>query len=217
MIVFDKNSTSLAPLFSPTFSDVLKEELPVLFHTTEIDFRRGDRVRVGLGSARKREIIDLIEKLYGDRTIEYPNSTYPSYDVKLCGEPIQVRTKSSAGYSGVQLSWVSGNENISRFIENFEPKYDILYVNIIPNQNGGYFAITQKAQQETFELLGPDKFFTVPKKSKNPRGVTLSAEAMKHMQKHKDTLKMTVFGERDSSIDENYNPYERWVGMWENL
>ncbi len=165
-----------------------------------------------VGSVRERVLIALLIHKFGKDNVETRIPiTEPEIDVRVCGEPISIKTITSSGSSGVKVIWTVDAEKARSFRRGYAPSCDILLARIRWGDNGGLCLIPLAAQQEVFEKLGRDKYLKLPKEGTNPRGVEFSAEAMEMLLGHKRTRCIRIRWERPTL---DFDPYKRWVDYW---
>ena len=204
-------------LLEAKYKDKIQKILPVLFNMVELENRRGKKLGMEVGNARERVIIALLMYVYGRDAVEFPPSTSAELDVIVNENPISIKTKSTKGFSGVKMSWTVDWEKANTFIDQFQAQSDLLYINILWNDYGGFFIIPKKAQQIALKHFGPKDFFKLPKQKTNPRGVELSSSAMQFLQQHEDTHLIDIYWERDSSLLVERALYGRWIELWDTL
>ena len=187
-----------------------------MFNIAEMENKRGKKLGMEVGTTRERILVALCMYAYGSNSVEFPPTTSPELDVIVCGQNLSIKTKSGKGCSGVKLLWASDWIRMNRFVEDFKPNSDLLYVNIVWNSNGGVFLIPKKAQRDVLDSLG-SKFFKLPKRGTNPHGVEFSKDAMRCMQEHQSVLSISVRWKRDESLLGERASYERWIELWDTL
>jgi hypothetical protein len=77
---------------------------------------------------------------------------------------------------------------------------------------GGLFYFPCQIQIETLQRIGRERYIKLPKAGTNPRGVEISAEALNILADHPQSLNIPVKWYRKVT---EYNPYERWLELWE--
>ena len=97
------------------------------------------------------------------------------------------------------------------FLENYYPRCDILFVQIVWNGRGGFYYIPLEAQERLFEEMGREKYIKLPTPGTNPRGVEITKEALSQLVQDEETKVIEIDWQR-SEID--YHPYKRWVDYW---
>ncbi len=204
-------------LFSNPYKEKILRILPTLFNMVELENRRGKKLGMEVGTARERVLIALLMYVYGNDQVIFPPSTSHEMDVRVCGRSLSIKTKSNPGYGNVKLVWTVDWNRVDTFVKNYMPSSDLLYVNIIWDNDGGFFLIPQEVQQEALKQLGRDSFFKLPKRNTNPRGVELSSSSMKYMQEHSDTLSLNIHWQRDKTLLKERALYHRWIELWDSL
>ena len=204
-------------LFQPPYAQKIEKVLPVLFNIVELENRRGNKLGMEVGTARERVLIALFMYVYGNRSVEFPPSTSPELDIIVKGHPLSIKTKSSKGFTGIKLIWTVDWQKVHEFARSFAPQSDLLYVNIVWNADGGFFLIPKGVQNEILERIGRTTFMKLPSLGTNPRGVELSAEALRRMTEHKETLSLVIHWRRDPSLLVERALYGRWIDLWDTL
>ena len=204
-------------LFSAPYKERIQKVLPTLFNMVELENRRGKKLGMEVGTARERVLIALFMYVYGDDSVEFPPSPMPELDVKVNSHPISIKTKSSKGFSGVKLVWTVDWASVDKFVSNYKPCSDMLFINIIWGGQGGFFLIPLAVQKEVLSRLGKERFMKIPPRGTNPRGIELSSEAMRLMQAHKMTQNINIAWHRDKSLLVERALYRRWIELWNAL
>jgi len=65
---------------------------------------------------------------------------------------------------------------------------------------------------ETLQQIGRERYIKLPKAGTNPRGVEISSEALIILANHPQSMKIPVQWTRKVM---DFNPYERWLKLWE--
>ncbi len=204
-------------LFKEPYKTKIQRVLPILFNLVELENKRGKKLGMEVGTARERVIIALFMYVYGQDSIEFPPSTSAELDILVDGSPLSIKTKSNTGFSGVKLVWTVDWEKVNQFVKFLKPQSDLLYINIIWNNDGKLFIMPKSVQQKAITDLGRGRFFKLPKRNTNPRGVELSSEAMQYLQEDKQTKSINIFWKRDPSVLVERALYNRWVDLWDSL
>lgn len=204
-------------LFNPPYSDKIIKALPTLFNMVEIESKRGDKLGMEVGTARERVIIALFMYVYGGDAIIFPESTSHEKDVIVNNEPVSIKTKMGKGYAGVKLTWTTDWQKVKEFETEFVPQSHLLFININWGDTGGFFLIPCDAQKQVLNDIGRDAYFKLPKHGTNPRGVEISAEAMKSIQGHGQTQTLSISWKRDHTLLTERSRYEKWIELWDTL
>jgi len=189
----------------------IQEKLPKLFNIAEIESSRAEKIGMEVGSLREKIIIALLIYKFGS---DYVNTkipiTEPETDVILNKNKISIKT--ITGNGGVKAVWTVDAQSAEKFIKGYTPKCDMILVQIFwGSENGGFFFIPLKLQQEVFKNLGKGAYLKMPKPGTNPRGVEFSKKAIKSMFMHKDIKRIKINWKKEK-VD--YNVHERWVKYW---
>lgn len=190
----------------------IQNKLPYLFQIAEIENSKASKVGMEVGLIRERIIIALLIYKFGEENVETNiGITEPEVDVKLFNKPISIKTITKK-LSGVKLIWTVDYKKVQDFKQNYQPKCDILLIQINWGNDGGLYYIPLESQQEIIKKLGKDGYIKLPKEGTNPRGVEITGKALKMLIKHELSKKIEIKWEKISNID--YDPYKRWVEYW---
>lgn len=191
----------------------IQARLPELFHIAELESSRAGKIGMEVGSARERILIALLIYKFGEANVETEIPiTEPEVDVRVYGRPVSIKTITGKSLNGVKLIWTVDAEQALQFSERYNPSCDILLAQMNWNDQGWFFFFPKSAQIETLQQIGRQRYIKLPKAGTNPRGVEISAEALKLLAGHSKSLSMPVVWYR-KHVD--YDPYERWLDLWE--
>jgi hypothetical protein len=110
------------------------------------------------------------------------------------------------------MIWTVDAQKARKFLASYEPKIDILLVQINWNGIGGFHLISNITQKRILKAMGRENYIKLPKEGTNPRGVEISKEALLKLVNAPETKTIEIEWQR-SAI--NYLPYERWLDYWE--
>lgn len=206
-------ASRLAEIFADkALIDRIKGRLPYLYQLAELESSRAGKIGMHVGSLRENIIIALLIYKFGENNV---NTDIPivesEVDVELSGHPISVKTITGKNLSGVKLIWTVDAEKAQEFLENYYPRCDILFVQIVWNGIGGFYYIPVEAQKRLVDKIGTKKYIKLPKPGTNPRGVEISKEALSGLVGDKEAK---VFKINWQKTDIEYKPYQRWVDYW---
>jgi hypothetical protein len=188
----------------------IQRQLPYLFQLAELESSRAGKVGMEVGTIREKVLIALLIYRFGAENVETDIPiTEPEVDVKLFGEPINIKT--ITGLGGVKIIWTVDSEKAIEFRKTYAPKCDMLLALIRWKNNGGLYYISFNVQKKVFEELGRNGYLNLPKPGTNPRGVELSKEALVKLLKNKGTKVIHVSWVKQPI---KFNAYERWVDLW---
>ena len=192
--------------------DKIKRRLPYLYQIAELESSRAGKIGMQVGSLRENIIVALLIYKFGEKDVgtDIP-IVEPEVDVKLSEHPISVKTITGKSLSGVKLIWTVDAEKAREFLENYYPRYDMLFVQIAWNDIGGFYYIPIEAQKRLFEKIGRERYIKLPKPGTNPRGVEISKEALSKLVGDKETKVIEVSWQKS---DVEYKPYQRWIDYW---
>ena len=195
-----------------TLIDKIKRRLPYLYQIAELESSRAGKIGMQVGSLRENIIVALLIYKFGEKDVNTDIPIVePEVDVKLSEHPISVKTITGKSLSGVKLIWTVDAEKAREFLENYYPRYDMLFVQIVWNDIGGFYYIPIEAQKRLFEKIGRERYIKLPKPGTNPRGVEISKEALSRLVGDKETKVIEVSWQKS---DVEYKPYQRWVDYW---
>jgi hypothetical protein len=74
------------------------------------------------------------------------------------------------------------------------------------------FYFPRSVQQNVLNTIGRNRYGILPKPGTNPRGVEISSEALNLLASHQNSLQIPIKWDKKTI---EYNPYERWLALWE--
>ena len=191
----------------------IQAKLPELFYLAEIESSRAGKVGMEVGSARERILIALLIYKFGQENVETNIAiTEPEVDVRVFGNPISIKTKTGKRLGSVKLIWTVDAEQALRFSQEYVPSCDTILAQVNWGDLGWLLFFPRSTQVEALQRIGRERYIKLPKAGTNPRGVEISADALNILDGHPQSLKIPVKWHR-KAID--YNPYERWLELWE--
>jgi hypothetical protein len=191
----------------------IQNKLPYLFQLAEQESSRAGKLGMEVGSVRERVIVALLVSRFGERNVETEIPiTEAEVDVKVFGNPISIKTFTGKTFTGVKLIWTVDPKSAIEFSQKYSPVCDMILVQIHWSNGGGLYYIKKETQQKILKEIGREKYIKLPKEGTNPRGVEVSGEALKMLTENADTIKIAIVWKRK---DINFNPYKRWVELWE--
>ncbi|MFH1459792.1 MAG: ThaI family type II restriction endonuclease [Candidatus Omnitrophota bacterium] len=198
---------------SPEFIVKIENKLPKLFQIAELECARAGKIGMEVGSVRERILISILISEFGSTNVETEIPiTKAEIDVELFGNGISIKTITGANFSGVKLIWTVDSAKALEFAKNYYPNHDILLVQIKWGGTGGLYYIPALVQQRVFQKLGKGKYFKLPKKGTNPRGVEITKEALIALVSDKETKCININWNK-AKID--FDPHARWIKYWE--
>jgi len=191
----------------------IQNKLPYLFQLAEQESSRAGKLGMEVGSVRERVIVALLVSRFGEKNVETEIPiTEAEIDVRVFGNPISIKTFTGKTFTGVKLIWTVDPKSALEFSQKYFPICDMILVQINWSNGGGFYYIKKETQQKVFNEIGREKYIKLPKLDTNPRGVEITKEALKMLAENADTTKITIDWKRK---DINFNPYKRWVELWE--
>lgn len=191
----------------------VKKRMPYLFQLAELESSRAGKTGMEVGSVRERIVVALLLYKFGEANVETELPiTEPEVDAKLFGEPVSIKTISGKGFNGVKLIWTVDAQKAKEFRESYYPHCDVLLVQINWNDLGGFYYIPLETQTKLFEEIGKESYIKLPKAGTNPRGVEITKEALSSLVEDSRSKCIEINWQR-KEID--FNPYKRWVDLWE--
>ncbi len=190
----------------------IKNRLPYLFQLAELESSRAGKIGMEVGSAREKVITAFLIYKYGEENVESDVPiTEPEIDVKLFDQPISIKTISGKEPMGVKLIWTVDAEKAKYFMDNWHPRYDLLFVHVNWFAEGGLYFIPYEVQNAVFNRIGRHEYIELPKQGTNPGGVEISNKALREVINSEGTRSVKINWIKES-ID--YNPFKRWVDLW---
>ena len=191
----------------------IQAKLPELFYLAELESSRAGKVGMEVGSARERILIALLIYKFGQENVETNLPiTEPEIDVKVFGNPISIKTMTGKKLGSVKLIWTVDSEQALKFSQEYYPCYDTILAQVNWDGLGWLFYFPCPLQRETLQRIGRERYIKLPKAGTNPRGVEISVEALNILASHPQSLKIPVQWHRKTV---EYNPYNRWLELWE--
>jgi len=103
-----------------------------------------------VGSIREKIIVALLIYKFGESNVETEIPiTEPEVDVKLFGKPLSIKTITGKSLSGVKLIWTVDATKAYEFLESYQPHCDILLVQIVWEDIGGFFLYSVRSSKES--------------------------------------------------------------------
>lgn len=191
----------------------IKKKLPYLFALAEKEASRGGKVGMEIGSVRERVVIALLMYYFGRKNVDTNiQITESEVDVRFFGEPVSIKTKTGKGSNGIKAVWTVDWGKTNEFFDTYQPKYDILLIQINWSSDGNFFLFPIESQKEIFRKLGKEKYLKLPTKNTNPRGVEFSALAIESLISHEKTRSFPIKWERPN-VD--MDVYQKWIDYWD--
>jgi len=211
----------LADLLKPFFQDKLwvsriKRRLPYLFRIAEMESSKGGHTGMEVGSLRERIIIALLIYKFGkENVITNIPINFPEADVILKGHdnPISIKTKSGKGLSGVKIVWTVDWQKVEEFVKDYTPTCDLIFIQVVWNSVGILSYVPLEVQRDIFKSYGVKRYLKLPKRGTNPRGIEISSEALSACISHPQSVSIKIDWQISDKID--YDPYVRWVELWQ--
>ena len=191
----------------------IKIRLPHLFQIAELESSRAGKIGMEVGSLREKIVAALLIYKFGENNVETEIPiTESAIDVKLFGKPISIKTITGKSLSGVKLIWTVDAQKAKEFRESYQPNCDILLVQINWNNVGGFYYILLEVQKRIFDKVGRKNYIKLPIVGTNPRGVEFTKESLSSLVGDSKSKSIEISWQK-TKID--FNPYKRWVDLWE--
>jgi len=213
----------LKELFKDTeLVEKIKRKLPYMFFLAELEMSKGGRVGMEVGTIREQIIVALLIHKFGRDNIGIPNINSADFDLQLFGKPLSIKTVSKRiprkiqrlSGSGIKLIWTVDWEKVEEFVKNYSPNSELILIEVVWGETGGFYYIPLEVQHEIFNDLKGEYLYK-HRKGTNPRGVEISNKALKKLIDHKETLCIQIRWEKPEVEGLIYKPYERWIELWE--
>ena len=202
----------------------IRRKLPFLFVLAEQQASRAGRVGMEVGTLREQILIALLIHKFGEASVdlEIPITEH-EVDVRVLGYPLSIKTATAQSQKApaVKIVWTVDWEQVTKFVETYKPKYDMLLVVIRWGGIGGFYGIPLQVQAEVFEHLGKERYLKLPKRGTNPRGVEISSAGVKELLEHPLTKAkaLEIKWQRPTGLAERglrLAPYMRWLQYWQS-
>jgi hypothetical protein len=184
---------------------------------------KSGKVGMEVGTLREQIIIALLIYKFGYENVKPNPITTEDFDLRLYGKPVSIKTIKKSlpkrigkfSGSGIKLIWTVDWKKVENFYRKYEPKSEMLLVEVSWGKEGGFYYIPLEVQREIFKEIGRDRYVYRHKKGTNPRGVEISNEGIKRLIEHPQTKKIDIFWKKPKiGADIIYKPYRRWVEIW---
>jgi hypothetical protein len=158
---------------------------------------KSGKVGMEVGTLREQIIIALLIYKFGYENVKPNPITTEDLEIK---KSLPKRIGKFSG-SGIKLIWTVDWEKVENFYRKYEPKSEMLLVEVSWGKEGGFYYIPLYVYRH--------------KKGTNPRGVEISNEGIKRLIEHPQTKKIDIFWRKPKiGADIIYKPYQRWVEIW---
>jgi len=206
-------SSRLSELFSDEILIAkIKRRLPYLFQIAELECSRAGKVGMEVGSTREKVIVALlINKFRGTAVETELPITEAEIDVRLYGSPISIKTITGKNFGGVKLIWTVDAKKALEFRNSYTPSCDILLIQINWGRLGGFFYIPIEVQDKILRHIGRNNYVLLPKPGTNPRGVEITKEALTALINDPETKRIEIEWRK---VEIDYDPFKRWVELW---
>jgi hypothetical protein len=174
----------------------IKRRLPYLFRIAEIESSRGGHTGMEVGSLRERIIVALFIYKFGKKNVI-----------------TNIKTKSGKGLSGVKIVWTVDWLKVEEFVKNYTPSCDLIFIQVVWNNTGVFSYVPLRVQREIFNSYGVERYFKLPTRGTNPRGIEISSEALGACINHPLSVNVEIDWRVSDKI--NYDLYVRWVELWQ--
>jgi len=190
----------------------VQTKLSKLFQLAELESSRAGKVGMEVGSVREKILIALLIYKFGENNVETEIPiTEPEIDVKVFGNPISIKTITSKNFSNVKLGWTVDAEKSLLFSQRYQPTCDMILAQINWGNDGGLYYFPKIVQIEVLNNMGRANYIKLPKAGTNPRGVEMTANALRNLAAHKKTLKISIKWSKETI---EFKTYKRWLEMW---
>lgn len=205
--------TSLNEIFNDRIIiEKIKRRLPLLFYLAELESSRAGKIGMQVGSLRENIIIALLIFIFGEENVKTDIPiTESELDVLIHEHPVSIKTISNKSFSGVKIIWTVDPHKAKEFQDNYYPSCDILLIQIVWGDIGGFYYIPLEVQKKVFQKMGRENYIKLPKPGTNPRGVEITKEALTALV-FDDIAKNIEINWQKPKID--YNQYKRWIDYW---
>lgn len=203
--------------YNPVVIEMINSTLPNLFCHAEMEATKSNSHGPEVGCEREKQVVAFLLEYFGSKNVDKDIKVLePEVDVMAFKQPVSIKTFTS--YSNVRIIWTVDSIKVKKFIEEYKPKCDSIFAYIKWNNDGkrmrikpGLYYVPIEVQNIVFSELGSKNYLKTPREGTNPRGVSISTEAMKKLMIHRGTEFMPIYWRRP--VYET-NGYERWRQVW---
>jgi hypothetical protein len=190
----------------------VQTKLSKLFQLAELESSRAGKVGMEVGSVREKILIALLIYKFGENNVETEIPiTESEIDVKVFGNPISIKTVTSKNFGNVKLVWTVDAEQALLFSQRYQPTCDMILAQINWGNEGGLYYFPKIIQIEVLNDMGRENYIKLPKAGTNPRGVEMTANALRNLAAHEKTLKIPIKWSKETI---EFKTYQRWLEMW---
>lgn len=187
----------------------IQKRLPTIFYIAESEVRSlSGKLGPEIGLLREKILISMLRILTKENTKPNINPMTSEVDAEVFNKPLSIKT--SKNTSNIKIFWTADQLSAERFVENFKPTMDILFVHIAWGKNKNLYLIPLSVQEETFDIVGKE-FLKAPKPGTNSRGVCFNPKIFKKLLDHCETTRIPIFW---SEPEIKCDSYERWVKLF---
>jgi len=190
----------------------VQTKLSKLFQLAELESSRAGKVGMEVGSVREKILIALLIYKFGENNVETEIPiTEPEIDVKVFGDPISIKTITSKNFCNIKLVWTVDAKQAFLFSQKYQPTCDMILAQINWGNDGGLYYFPKIIQIEVLNDMGRENYIKLPKAGTNPRGVEMTANALRNLATHEKTLKIPIKWSKETI---EFKAYHRWIEMW---
>jgi len=193
----------------------VQNKLPLMFQMAERELSRHGKAGMETGTLREKIITALLTYKFGESNVDLEIPIIATeVDVKLFGQSFSIKTKTTKSPNPGQfkLIWTVDKQKALEFRNTYSPSCGLILAHIFWGKTGGLYYIPLAVQSELLQSIGREKYIKLPKEKTNPRGVEISSHAVKQLLADSRIRKIPIKWIRQE-ID--YNPYERWLELWQ--
>jgi len=190
----------------------VQTKLSKLFQLAELESSRAGKVGMEVGSVREKILIALLIYKFGENNVETKIPiTKSEIDVKVFCNPISIKTITGKNFGNVKLIWTVDAEQALLFSQRYQPTCDMILAQINWGNEGGLYYFPKIIQIEVLNNMGRENYIKLPKAGTNPRGVEMTAAALRNLAAHEKTLKIPIKWSKEIV---KFKAYQRWLDMW---
>ncbi len=188
------------------YIEVIRQKLPPAFQIVEDELKGNPAV----GLLREQVILGMLIAFLGeDKVVVVPSGVNPDIDCYIESEPLSIKTVSFSG--GIRLKWTSNALKAEEFIDSYEPIGHLLVIRIAWGKTGTIRFIPLDVQKGVFLRIGVAGYLDY-RSSTNTRGVNLSQVAELALNRHPQSVPLSIVWKRSEAI---INPIDKWVDYWQ--
>lgn len=192
----------------------IQNKLPKLFQLAELESSRAGKIGMEVGSVREKVITALLIYKFGESNVETNIPiTESEVDVRVFNKPVSIKTITGSTFGGIKLIWTVDAAKAIEFANDYKPSCDMILAQINWSNEGGLYYIPKDVQLAVLNEIGKNRYIKLPKAGTNPRGVEMTAGAMKQLINNPHAFKILINWDKENI---SFSVYKRWIDLWKD-